>query len=312
MFRLTESHLRVLCELNCFEYPKSKMVFFGLRGCLPLDENNHTFANEHSMELITPNHENPRCTIIQWRPKQKDFATFPASTVPHKKYIGKSLARQGVGANQLMTGFYPDYRKGTHKPGSSTGHEAFRQTKGRPIRRTADDYDYQNDDRVEFTNPNDNLHAGWCQSTNSVSFASAGCQVMVGYPKCKKYGTRPDIGPWKVFKKNAYDLDQDSFPYVLLNGRDAYRVALLEGHTMTGRLRYGSFGEEVAVIQKALAKKGFYEGKIDKDFGPRTLNAVIEFQVSVFGPDEDDGIVGPNTAAAMNVKLHTVKISSGN
>jgi hypothetical protein len=60
-----------------------------------------------------------------------------------------------------MTGYYSDYRRGKHKAGSETGHDAFRQVEGRPIRRTADDFDYDNDDRVEFSNPFDNLHAAW-------------------------------------------------------------------------------------------------------------------------------------------------------
>lgn len=32
-----------------------------------------------------------------------------------------------MGTNMLLTGFYKDYRKGWHKAGSDTGHEAFRQ-----------------------------------------------------------------------------------------------------------------------------------------------------------------------------------------
>lgn len=311
MIVLKEHHLRSLCEINSFKLPGNGIIFLGLRGCLPVDDNDHSFKNTHKAALNPINHTNPRCTLIQWKPKEKTFAVFPGSTVPHKKYISSSLQRGGVGANQLMTGCYKDYRKGKHKPGSATGHDAFRQTESRPIRRTADDYDYENDDRVEFTNPNDNLHAGWCQGVSSDSYASAGCQVIVGYPKCAKYGDRPDTGAWKIFKENAYKLTQDSFPYILLNGRDAEKVTQLEGKKVAGRLRYGSYGDKVNELQEILKSKGFYEGRIDGDFGKRTLNAVLEFQEHVFGTNEDDGIVGPNTADALGFKLSTFVIKSG-
>lgn len=49
--------------------------------------------------------------------------------------------------------------------------------------------------------PFDNLHAGWCMGVESESFASAGCQVLVGFPKCSKRGTKPETGPWKAGAK---------------------------------------------------------------------------------------------------------------
>lgn len=305
MFTLKERSLHRLCEINNFKMSENGMIFFGLRGCIPVNDENQSFADEHDLYLINVNNINPRCTIIQWQPKEKSFAVFPGSTAPHLKYIKKSKIQNGVGANQLMTGYYSDYRKGKHKAGSPTGHDAFRQTNGRPIRRTGDDFDYDNDDRVEFMNPNDNLHAGWCQSIDHDSFASAGCQVVVGYPQCKKYGTRPDIGPWKTFKENAYKLEQDSFSYVLLNGRDALKVSKDNTGKLIGRLRFGSYGENVEQLQKKLKEKGFYEGKVDKDFGRRSIRAVLEFQESVFGANEDDGVVGPNTALALGLTLDT-------
>lgn len=303
MFTLTEKHLSKLLDQNSFEIDTSLMVFFGLRGCLPIDDTDHTFRSEQQLERTNINHVNPRCTFIQWKPKKGEFAVFPGSTVPSRKYVGKSLEKGGVGANQMMTGYYKDYRKGKHKPGGPTSHDAFRETSGRPIRRTADDYDYDNDDRVEFANPNDNMHAAWCQSVNSNSFASAGCQVIVGYPKCTKRGDQPALGPWKDYQENAYNIDQKSFPYILLNGRDAFRIAVLSSGRISGRLRFGSSGKPVEELQKLLGEKNFYEGKIDGDFGRRTITGLLEYQVSVFGEDEDDGIVGPNTASSLGLNL---------
>lgn len=185
-FVFKEEHLKRLCELNFFPAPKTGMLFFGLRGCLPTDVDNCKFDNRHNLVVQNLNYINPRCTLGQWLPEKGTIALFPGSTVPNRTYISTALKNKGVGANQLATGYYFDYRKGVHKAGTATAHEAFRQTEGRPIWRTSDDYDYQNDDKVEFANPFDNLHAAWCQSINAINYASAGCQVVVGYPKCAK------------------------------------------------------------------------------------------------------------------------------
>ncbi|NMM49292.1 hypothetical protein HH304_12850 [Flammeovirgaceae bacterium KN852] len=206
----------------------------------------------------------------------------------------------------LLTGFYHDYRKGWHKAGKPTGHEAFRQDNKLPVRRTMDDLDYDNDDRVEYTRPYDNLHAAWCMSSRDSKYASAGCQVIVGYPKCQSRHDSnlkplPETGPWKYFRENAYNIDQDSFNYMLLTGWDAKRVSASGNKKMSSRLRYGSTGNLVSEAQKALKAKNFYEGKIDGDFGSRTLRSVLEFQEANFGKDSDDGIIGPLTASALNM-----------
>ncbi len=300
-FTFSEAHLRRLLAINSFPLPADGLVFFGLRGCLPVDDDRHDFAAAHPLYLADYDHIHPRCTLGQWLPKDRTIALFPGSTVPCLRYVKRSVDRGGRGANMMMTGMYLDYRKGWHRAGKPTGHEAFRQTAGRPIRRTADDFDYDNDDRVEFTNPYDNLHAGWCMGVEATSFASAGCQVLVGYPKCSRRGNKGDAGPWKHFKANAYGLAQNSFSYVLLNGRDALKVSGKDGAPQTARLRYGSRGSLVTELQEALKGKGHYEGKVDDDFGRRTIRAVLDFQTEVFGDNEDDGIVGPLSAAALDL-----------
>jgi peptidoglycan hydrolase-like protein with peptidoglycan-binding domain len=106
----------------------------------------------------------------------------------------------------------------------------------------------------------------------------------------------------RVFKDNAYSpsTTQDSFPYILLNGRDAQRISLSGPDKLT-RLRFGSKGELVSIVQTALQKDGYYEGRIDADFGNRTLRAVLEYQEATFGPSADDGIVGSLTASAFGI-----------
>lgn len=298
--KLNEKDLRRLCEINSFPIPLDRMIFFGLRGCLPEDDEDHEFKTEHGISIETVNYMNPRCTLGQWLPQEGKIALFPGSTVPHKKHIRTSLTKSGRGCNALMTGYYADYKKGPHPISNrNTRHDAFRQQEGRPIRRTADDFDYDNDDRVEFANPYDNLHAAWCHGINHDSYSSAGCQVVVGFPKCIQNST--ETGPWKVFRINAYNLSQNVFPYILLNGRDAKKVITLGDKKTKARLRYGSKGELVTKVQEALKRDGFYEGSIDDDFGKRTVRAVLDFQTDRFGPDADDGIVGVNTAEALGL-----------
>lgn len=298
-YTLKEQHLRRLCEINNFQVPTDQMIFFGIRSSVPIDASNHDFAAEHEIESIDINYINPRCTLIQWRPAKGDFAVFPGSTVPNRSYVKGGIGTGGAGVNQLVTGYFDDYRKGPHKAGKPGGHEAFRQTKAHPVRRTGDDYDYANDDRVEFTNPYDNIHAAFCQGVNSDNYSSAGCQVVVGFPKSKNYSA--NIGPWKSFHGNAYKLAQTSFPYVLLTGRDALQAVNSAAGTIPARVRFGSDGPLVEKVQNALKKEGFYEGIIDGDLGKRTVRAVLDYQTAVFGPDEDDGIVGKVTAAALKI-----------
>ena len=152
--------------------------------------------------------------------------------------------------------------------------------------------------------PFDNLHAAWCMGVEHERYASAGCQVIVGYPQCTKRENQPDTGPWGVFKANAYKLkNQNAFVYILLNGRDAQKAALGSGKKSSVRLRFGSKGSLVEKLQQRLQKSNFYEGKIDGDFGQRTLFAVLNFQTTKFDSSSDDGIVGPVTASALDLKL---------
>ncbi|MFS0727903.1 spore cortex-lytic enzyme [Paenibacillus sp. 1P07SE] len=58
-------------------------------------------------------------------------------------------------------------------------------------------------------------------------------------------------------------------------------------------LKQGSTGKDVYELQGRLKKLGYYDGKVDGQFGPKTLNAVTWFQWK-FGM-KSDGIVGAKT-----------------
>ena len=302
-FTLSVEHLHRICKINSFPVASDEMVLFALRGCLPATEESQTFGREHEIVPAQLDYIHPRCTFGQWRPAKEEFALFPGSTVPHLSYVKNVNMATGRGANQLMTGYYNDYRKGAHKAGKPTGHEAFRQVEGRPLSRTTDDYDFDTDDRVDFETPPDNLHAAWCMSVHHDKYASAGCQVVVGYPKCPQRGDLPDVGPWKAFKENAYAESQDSFGYFLLESLHAQRVALSSGAPIGARLRFGSKSALVSELQERLKAEGFYEGRIDQSFGARTLRAVLAFQSSAIATDADDGIVGHITASVLGMDL---------
>jgi hypothetical protein len=297
-FALTHDLLQRLCAVNQFVLPGTSMLLVGLRGAVSSHANDQSFKSEQILETAEINYSNPRCTVLQWDMGNRRLAAFPASTVPNRTNVKKSLAG-GERTNCLLTGYYQDYRKGIHKAGTPTGHEAFRQNAVHPFRRTSDDLDFENDDRIEYDNPHDNIHCGWFQGLDSTNYASAGCQVIMGFPKCAKPGRDKNTGPWQVFHDNAYALPQDSFPYVLVNGREASTISTAQ----SAKLRFGSHGPHVAVLQQALKMKGFYEGIVDSDFGERTLKALISFQQQKFGIAEADGIVGPITAQELGIDL---------
>ncbi|KMO93988.1 hypothetical protein ACS04_31705 [Streptomyces roseus] len=63
-------------------------------------------------------------------------------------------------------------------------------------------------------------------------------------------------------------------------------------------LRYGDSGPEVEKMQRLLARRGYYRGRINGRFDSRTENAVSDFQWQN-GIDDDWGVYGPPTRTAL-------------
>ncbi len=59
-FNLSETDLHRLCAVNNFPVPTDRMVFFGIRGCLPVNTSDHAFHPQQSFNLMEVNYTNPR------------------------------------------------------------------------------------------------------------------------------------------------------------------------------------------------------------------------------------------------------------
>ena len=65
------------------------------------------------------------------------------------------------------------------------------------------------------------------------------------------------------------------------------------------QLLYGDIGPRVAALQEALIAAGFLEDSADGEYGPATVEAVMNFQYSQNVPV--DGIAGPNTHELLGI-----------
>ena len=74
-------------------------------------------------------------------------------------------------------------------------------------------------------------------------------------------------------------------------------------------LRSGDSGETVTQVQTGLTALGFDPGPADGSYGPKTEAAVVEFQNAK--KLDADGVVGPDTAQALNAALAALPASAG-
>jgi peptidoglycan hydrolase-like protein with peptidoglycan-binding domain len=297
-FELTHDLLLAICGRNFFPLPKEGMVFFGLRGCLPMDPEDYSFAASRCLQVAEVNYVNPRCTIGQWLPAKKRLAVYPGSTCPNRDCVRGARGRGGEGANQLLTGYYT-FVKGMHKVGKPSGHQAFRQEELRVVLRNVDDMDFDFEDRPDPGNQADNLHCGFCASLNR-GYSSAGCQVVAGFPNTNDGRTR-ESGPWAYFRQTAYALNQASFRYLLVRGAEAEAMSQDLKLKRPALIRFGSKGEEVRSAQKKMRELGLINFVPDADCGPLMQMGIIKFQIQRMGAQNADGILGPNTAAQLGL-----------
>jgi len=241
------------------------------------------WLDEIDIESKQIDHESMNCSFLLIN--NNKMMILQGSTSPHKKYLTTALKNNGKGANQLEPGFYRYYSKGSHSPSVETAHKALRQTRQQPVRRSSDNLIFDLNDRIEIANVNDNIHAAWC-NVNGKTHASAGCQVIAGYPDCQK--RKGNTSHWKLFHDHIYSLNQNDFNYLLIPFRWVENTV---NKVMKPIIIFGSVSEDVKKIQK------FFNIAQDGIYLKETYQKVLEFQkqqkISV------DGIVGSTTLSKM-------------
>jgi hypothetical protein len=264
------------------------LILFAFRGCLPIKPM-AGWGERIALRPVPIDHINMRCTLGIWDPFRKRLFAAAGSTVPHKDNVEKAAARKGKlkgkGTNQLEPGFYTDLAKGEHLQGKRNGHQALRQTAGRFYRRSLTGAPYTEAAPLFYGNPYDNLHCGWNLDAVKPGFSSAGCMVVAGIPHCpRREDAGPNQGPWKIFHDLLYATTQKSFPLLLLPAESAAEaLGGIAATAKTGRrggrsgsdrnLVYGSSGEAVKELQRRLASKGRYLGRISGRLDARTYRA---------------------------------------
>jgi len=303
---LTEAHLIALWKRSQFPIDGKGIVVFGLRGARPVGDT--AFAAAHEILPTAVNYQTMNCTLGQWKPGD-GLALFPGSTVPFGATVQAKIAANGVGANQMGRGRYSRYEAGWHKRSEGhRGHWALLQGCQITLQRTGDDADFDLGDRWEVGwKAGDNIHCAFHMGAGgdapNARFSSAGCQTVAGTVKKGRAGS--EAGPWAQFIAPFIDKpgSQKRAEYVLFAGDEAEEMIRTRCAGKTVLLRYGSQGPLVEELQKALNAKAGASMAIDGDFGPTTFRVIVDFQTRRFGEEADDGIVGPQVAAALGLEL---------
>lgn len=274
-FTLDPSGLNRIFTAWSVPVPTENLVLFAFRGCLPQSKPKGWVA---SLDLASAHldYRHLRCTLGIWNRKTgKVFATA-GSTVPHRENVLKAAARagtmQGRGTNQMEPGFYRDLQRGEHLQGKPMGHAALRQTGYRFYRRAHHAPPYTISDPLYFGNPYDNLHCAWNPRPEEPGFRSSGCLVVEGLPHCPRLADAgPNQGGWKVFHDLVYAGAQKAYPLLLLKGSEI--ESCLISTRIPSRFCYGSEGNSVMELQRALARKKLYPGSVDGKLGVATYRA---------------------------------------
>ncbi|WP_181176141.1 glycosyl hydrolase 108 family protein [Mesorhizobium sp. B2-3-4] len=250
-----------------------------------------------------------RCTLGQWNADTGEVALFPGSTVPSLPNITNAKAKGGSGTNLLMPGRF-EHERGTHKAGKPGAHRAFRQASFQPVWRTADNLDYDLQDKLDFGSSSgdfvwDNIHSAYYDNPET-GYSSAGCQVVCGLPQSPARGMAPETGPWRAFIDSAYGTKQTRFVYLLFTAEELSSVDKVQDAALKQVVRFGSSGALAKKVQQALVKQGDLQDTPDGVFGRLSLMALVAFQRRQFGAGAADGVCGEITAAALGVPLPTV------
>lgn len=200
MFELDHQTLERLAASNAFDLGDAGCVLFGLRGCLPVEEQDLTPLAKETIQPCELDWFKPRCTLGIWDRKYNVVTATAGSTVPNRNSVEKSLLAARAGkresANQLIPSLIA-FTKGPHmisKPDRS--FPAFRQHGEFALQRSRDDLDYDASDEIIVDVVGDNLHPAYVDSSMAPTRAgigSDGCQVVIGFAR-RKDGSGDDRG----------------------------------------------------------------------------------------------------------------------
>lgn len=304
---VSASLLARAAKRNGYAFPAKGLVFFGIRGLSPDHPFENTFGQSQPAHFSAYDFRSMRCTLGQWKVETGEVALFPGSTVPSLPNITSAQAKGGIGTNLLMPGRF-EHERGTHKAGKSGAHRAFRQASFQPVWRTADNLNYDLQDRLDFGSSSgdfvwDNIHCAYYDNPE-LGYSSAGCQVVCGLPQSPKRNMAPETGPWRAFIDSAYGTKQTRFVYLLFTAEELSSVDKVDDTALKQVVRFGSSGALAKKVQQALVKQGDLQGTPDGAFGRLSLIALVNFQKRQFGAG--DGVCGEITAAALGVDLPTI------
>jgi peptidoglycan hydrolase-like protein with peptidoglycan-binding domain len=306
-FSVSDELLREMFLLCSFIIPEDELVFVALRGVQPIQFGASDFRSAHDVMAVPVDYLHMRCTVVQWDTGKGKLALFVGSSVPHLSAVASHVSNNGNGVNRLASGYFgkvpslPDHRyfKGSH---GADRHLAFRNESKLPVWRTADDTDFEGDDRLEYEVVFDNLHCARQVNETAPKYSSFGCVVVAGKPGdggASKITS--ELGPWKKFLQNAYGIDQQRFVLALFEENEALRTAEIGAGLRGPSVRFGSRGMLVEQLQKGLIAKGFNAGQPDGLFGNGTMMALRQFQLQVFGKGGTDLIAGAATGEALGI-----------
>lgn len=307
---LTEADLIALWRRSAFPIAADSTIVFGIRGCLPVDYGGTNVASSHEISLSPVNYRTMNCTLGIWRPG-RGFSLYPGSTVPYGPWVAAGTANAGRGVNQLGRGRYRKYVPGWHKRSEGrNGHWALLQESPITLQRTADDEDFDLADRWEAGRiAGDNIHCAFNMGPGaaipSSKYSSLGCQVVAGTVKKGVPGT--EAGPWQKFISHFIDRTTSpaSVEYVLFDGLEVQQMIQNRCKGKTVILRIGSQGPLVEILKQKLSSQLRRVLPNTAEFDVETFQAVIDYQVSTFGQNSDDGIIGPSTAEKLGFALPT-------
>ena len=311
-FELTIADIETIIRANRYKPtvdPAHGKLLFGLRGCQLVGETDKQVDRDAlKLKLARPDHRTFRCTIGVLDVKSRKLSGFIASTVPNRTYVYTCWRRarddEDLAGNMLPTGCY-GYIVGQHNstPSAFVLRKTVNEKRTVAVWRSTDDVTYTVQDDIDVCQPGDNIHPAYSAST--AEFSSAGCQTIRGN------SSGGHNGEWAHFRIAA-GLPRDGngkygtpYSYILMTGLEA-KAAIemrIKGELADDakvraklvRLRQGSQGEEVKLLQTALLlqptgvmgaaevealakwqkdKLGFNDGIYSMEFDPH-LNANI-------------------------------------